>query len=155
MWSQDESKTIVTNIPEVKPVSVKLEVANIDGDGMTFAAAEYLLSQIGSNVRRGKLALKFWKTDNEVLDHQAERFTDDQSSKHTVDDTVLKVDKEELQSSFPLSARETLKAALVHFGKKWYRRISFIWRHLIQIVDCFSKLWVSRSESQFFFLNFF
>ena len=125
----------------------------MDGDGITFATAKYLLSRIGSNVRRGKLALKFWKTDNEVLDHQAERFTDDQSSKQTIDDTVPKVNKDELQRSFPSSAKETFKAALVHFGKKWYRRISFIWRHLIQIVGSFSKLWVSRSESQIFFFN--
>lgn len=133
-----------TDIPDIKPVSDKLEVVSIDGDGLPSSAEKIWLSWIASSTRRGKLTLKFWKSDNELLEHQADSSTNIQVSKPKIDGIVSKVDKEEPRSSFPLSARETFKAALVHFGKKWYRRISFVWRHLMQIIGSFSKLWVSR-----------
>ncbi|KAF4353662.1 hypothetical protein G4B88_020113 [Cannabis sativa] len=44
------------------------------------------------------------------------------------------------QDEFPLSARETFKAAVIHFGKKWYRRISFLWKHLTKILGSILKL---------------
>ena len=144
MWSQDESESSATDIPEKKSESDKLKGPNMEEGGLTFAAAKFWLNWLGSSARRGKLTLKIWKTDDELLEHQADSSIDSQSSGPTVDDIVVKTDKEEPQSSFPLSARETFKAALVHFGKKWYRRISFLWKHLTIILGSISKLWVSR-----------
>lgn len=151
MWSQDDSESSVTDIPDRKSVSEKLEVANMDEDGLKFAAPKFWLSLIGSSSRRGKQTLKFWKTDDEDLEHQADSSINSQSSDPSIDDTVVKPDKEEPRSSFPLSARDTFKAALVHFGKKWYRRISFLWKHLTRILGSISKLWVSRLRQMFFF----
>ncbi|EXB87382.1 hypothetical protein L484_016729 [Morus notabilis] len=141
LWSRDAAEPTGTDIPDIKPVSDKLEVVSVDGDGLTSSAEKIWLSWIASSTRRGKLTLKFWKSDNELLEHQADSSTNIQVSKPKIDGIVSKVDKEEPRSSFPLSARETFKAALVHFGKKWYRRISFVWRHLMQIIGSFSKLW--------------
>ncbi|PON68392.1 Membralin [Parasponia andersonii] len=141
LWSQDESESSVTDIPDRKSVPDKLDVADMDEDGLTFAAAKFWLSWIGSSARRSKLSLKFWKTDNELLEHQADSSINSHSSDPAVDVMVIKSDKEEPRSSFPLSARETFKAPLVHFGKKWYRRISFLWKHLTKILGSISKLW--------------
>lgn len=54
---------------------------------------------------------------------------------------VIKVSKVDPRSSFFLSARESIKAAITHFCKKWYRRLSFIWRHATQVIRTFQKLW--------------
>ena len=129
----------------METVKVKLEGANVDGDGLTFLASKFWLNWIGSGARRDKLAWKFWKTDNEPLEQQAEPSVSSQSPKRTVDDTATKIDKEERHSSFPVSARETFKAAIFHFGKKWYKRLLFIWRHAMQVARSFWKLWVGKS----------
>lgn len=149
MWSHDETEPTKTDIPNVITVSDKFEVVNKDGAGLTFSVEKFWLSWIGSSARKGKLTLKFWKSDSELLEHQPDSSTNIQISKSTIDDIVSKVDKEEPRSSFSLSARETFKAALGHFGKKWYRRISFVWRHLIRIIGSFSKLWVSKLRQSF------
>ncbi|XP_062176477.1 membralin-like protein At1g60995 [Alnus glutinosa] len=141
LWSQNESESNAIDVPDMKTVTEKLEVANVDGDGLTFMAAKFWLNWIGSGARRDKPAWKFWKTDNELLEQQAEPSVSSQSPRPTVDDAVTKLDKEERRSSFPVSARETFKAAIFHFGKKWYKRLLFIWRHAIQVARSFWKLW--------------
>ncbi|KAG6600360.1 Membralin-like protein, partial [Cucurbita argyrosperma subsp. sororia] len=90
--------------------------------------------------RRGKYAPKIWKSDTEILEHQAECTGVDQCSKAAVDDTVIKLDKEELHISFLISVKETFKAAIVHFGRRWHRRILFICRHTKQILNSLWKL---------------
>ncbi|XP_065629140.1 membralin-like protein At1g60995, partial [Quercus suber] len=139
LWSHNESESNAIDVPGLKTVTNKLENANVDGDGLTFLASKFWLNWVGSGTRRSKLAWKFWKTDTELLEHQAETSMSCQSSKPTVDDTVIKIDKE--RRSFPLSARETFKAAVFHFGKKWYKRLLFIWRHAVQLIRSFWKLW--------------
>ncbi|XWS67936.1 hypothetical protein CRYUN_Cryun04dG0047600 [Craigia yunnanensis] len=140
LWSQNESEPAVVNNPDLETVTENVEVANVD-DGLMFLAAKFWLNSFGSSARRGKLALKFWKTDGELIEQQAESSTDCESSKPTIDDVVVKIEKEETRNGFSLSAKQTFKAAVVHFGKKWYRRLSFIWRHAIQIFGSFQKLW--------------
>jgi hypothetical protein len=146
LWLQNESESNAIDVPDMKTVTEKLEVANVDGDGLTFMAAKFWLNWIGSGARRDKPAWKFWKTDNELLEQQAEPSVSSQSPRPTVDDAVTKLDKEERRSSFPVSARETFKAAIFHFGKKWYKRLLFIWRHAMQVARSFWKLWVSKSR---------
>lgn len=123
---------MINEVPNTKFVTDKLEFSNVDGDGLTSFAAKFWLNWIGSTARRGKLALK---SDTEILDHQAD------SSMPNVDDAVIKTEIQESRSSFPLSAKETFKAALIHFSKKWHRRLSFLWKHATHIVG---SLWVSR-----------
>lgn len=110
---------------------------------MTFLAAKVWLNWIVSCARKGKLALKFWKSDTEHLEPQAESSSNSKISKPAVDNAVLKIDKVEPWASFPVTAKESFKAALVHFYRKWYRRLSFFWRHALQILGNFQKLWVS------------
>lgn len=121
-----------------------MEISDVSGDKLPFLASKLWWNWIGSGARRGKLVLKFWKTQTEFLEHQAETSTSNQNTRPVGEDAVIKIDKEDPPKSFTLSAKETLKAAIIHFGKKWYRRISFIWRHTMQIIGSFQKLWVSR-----------
>ncbi|XVF67693.1 hypothetical protein PTKIN_Ptkin10aG0142000 [Pterospermum kingtungense] len=140
LWSRNKSEPTVINNPDLETVTENVEVANGDDGGLMSLAANFLLNWFGSDSWRGKLALKFWKTDGELIEQQAESSVDGESSKPTTDDVVVK-SEEETHNGFTLSAKKTFKAAVVHFGKKWYRRLSFIWRHAIQIFGSFKKLW--------------
>ncbi|KAF7803627.1 membralin-like protein [Senna tora] len=141
LWSYNDSESNRINSPDVKTIPDELEVSDVDGDGLAFLATQFWLNWIGSNAKRGKLAFKFWKPDTERLEHQAETSISSQKSNSLVEDAVIKGDKDGPRASFSFSAKETLKAAVMHFEKKWYRRISFICRHTKQIIGSFQKLW--------------
>ncbi|KAG5000613.1 hypothetical protein JHK87_021685 [Glycine soja] len=141
LWSHNDSESNRIDPPETKIVKDKMEISDVSGDKLTFLASKLWGNWIGSGARRGKLVLKFWKTQTEFLEHQAETSTSNQNTRSVGEDSVIKIDKEDPPKSFTLSAKETLKAAIIHFGKKWYRRISFIWRHTMQIIGSFQKLW--------------
>lgn len=139
LWSQNDSELNVEDVSGGETVRESLEVAN-DEDELTFLAAKFWLNWFGSGARRGKLAPKLWKSDTEILEHQTENTGVDQCSKAAVDDTVIKLEKEELHISFLISVKETFKAAIVHFGRRWNRRILFICRHTKQILTSLWKL---------------
>lgn len=141
MWSHNESESSIADSPIEETVSDKLVLLDVDEDGLTYLAPKLWMNWIGSSAKKGKLALKFWKTDSELLEHQPGSSPSSDSSA-PVDD-VARIDKVETRSSFPVSAKETFKAAIVHFGKKWHRRLSFIWRYAVQLIQSFQKLWVS------------
>ncbi|XWS40036.1 hypothetical protein CRYUN_Cryun18bG0105600 [Craigia yunnanensis] len=139
LWSRSDSEPAVVNNPDLKTVTENVEVANVDDDGL-FLAVKFWLNWFGSSARRGKLALKFWHTDGELIEQQSESSNNGESSKPTFDDAVVKIE-EETRNGLSLLAKQTFKAAVDRFGKKWYRRLSFIWRHAIQIFGSFQKLW--------------
>ena len=64
-------------------------------------------------------------------------------SEENADDTFVKIDKEEPRSSFSVSAKETVRAAILRFPKKFYRRISFILQHTARFLRGVRKIWVS------------
>ncbi|XP_039157262.1 membralin-like protein At1g60995 isoform X2 [Eucalyptus grandis] len=81
LWSQNEIALDRRDLPDSGHAEGKVEVQNVDGKGLTLLAAKYWLNWIVSGVRQGKLVLKFWKTDNELSDHQAETFPSSQNSR--------------------------------------------------------------------------
>ncbi|XP_023552859.1 uncharacterized protein LOC111810384 [Cucurbita pepo subsp. pepo] len=139
LWSQNDSELNIEDAPGGETVRESLEVAN-DEDELTFLAAKFWLNWFDSGIRRGKLAPKLWKSDTEILEHQAESTGVDQCSRAAADDTVIKLDKEELHISFLISVEETFKAAIVQFGRRWNRQILFICRHTKQILTSVWKL---------------
>lgn len=145
MWSPNDFDSNTIDPPETEVVKDKMEVSDVSRDDLTFLGSKFWWNWIGSGARRGKLMFMSWKTDSEFPEHQAETSTSSQNSRPTVEDAAVKFDKEEPRNSFTSSAKETLKAAIIHFGKKWYRRISFVLRHTLQIIGSFQKLWVSRN----------
>lgn len=86
LWSRNESESNAINVPDKETATDSLN-AN-DGDGLTFFAAKVWLNWICSGVRRGKLALKFWKSDMEHLEPQAE-FSHCWSGSHHVSQSSL------------------------------------------------------------------
>ncbi|KOM54064.1 hypothetical protein LR48_Vigan09g272300 [Vigna angularis] len=140
LWSHNDSESNRINPLETEVVKDNVELSDASGDKLTFLASKFWWNWIGLGSRRGKLVFKFWKTDAEFIEHQAETSTGNQNTWPVAEDTVIKID-EEPPKSFTLSAKETLQAAIIHFGKKWYRRISFIWRHTMRIIGSFQKLW--------------
>ncbi|CAK9156062.1 unnamed protein product [Ilex paraguariensis] len=135
LWSQNDSECTLLNVPDKETDSNNLEFANVDGYGPKF-----WLNWFGSGAWRGKFALKFWKTDNEFLEPQQETSAGCESLKAVVDDTVLRINKDEPRSRFLTSAKESFKTAIIHLGRKWYGRLSFIWRLAKRILR---GLWVS------------
>ncbi|GAV61133.1 Membralin domain-containing protein [Cephalotus follicularis] len=89
----------------------------------------------------GKLSLKFWNSESELLERQSGIPTNSESIRPPVDAAAVKTDEEEPHNSFSGSAKETFKAAVIHIGIKWQRRLSFIWRHAMQILSSFHKFW--------------
>lgn len=140
LWLLNGSGSNVTDVLGVETATTTVEVANVDEDELTFSAANFWLNWIGSNAWKSNLAFKFRKPDSKLLD-QVESSGNSQSSKSVADDAVIKINEEELHN-FPLSAKETFKAAIVHCGKKWCKRLSFIWRCIIQIFGSFQQIWV-------------
>ncbi|GLT30545.1 hypothetical protein SLA2020_053390 [Shorea laevis] len=141
LWSQNESEPNVVEIPDRRIATENLEAATVEGDGLTFLATKLWMNWIGWADRRGKLTLKLWNPDAEFHKHLVESSTNSESSKSTVDDVASKVEKGEAHHSFPFSVKQTVKAAISHFGKKWHRRLSFIWKLAVQIFGGFQKLW--------------
>ncbi|RID79803.1 hypothetical protein BRARA_A02511 [Brassica rapa] len=62
-------------------------------------------------------------------------------SEENADDTFVKIDKEEPRSSFSVSAKETVRAAILRFPKKFYRRISFVLQHTARFLSGVRKIW--------------
>ncbi|KAL4308672.1 hypothetical protein GQ457_01G000640 [Hibiscus cannabinus] len=120
LWSRNESESDVTK---------NVEVASVNAEGLMFLDSKFWLNW-----------LKFWNTDGELIEQHAESSTNGEISKPNIEDVVSKSEKEETHNGFSLSLKQTFKAAVVHFGKKWYIRLSFIWRHTVQIFGSLHKL---------------
>lgn len=114
--------------------------------GLALLAAKSWFNWIVSAVRREKLVLKVWKNDNELFEDHSETFLSNENSKSTPDEPSTGTDKEERRYKFSWSAKETLKVAIAHFGRKWYRRLLFMGKLVKQIAGSFWKLWVRSTH---------
>ncbi|KAL8159144.1 hypothetical protein V2J09_000681 [Rumex salicifolius] len=103
---------------------------DIPDNGFTSLATKLWFSWINSGVRNRKSGFKFWKSDNDLLDSQSQSSGDANIMKHVVLDG--RSDKEEPHETFPMLAKQSLKAFVVHFFTKWHRRLSFLWWHGIR-----------------------
>ncbi|KAJ0254616.1 Membralin-like protein [Hirschfeldia incana] len=63
------------------------------------------------------------------------------SEENTDDNTFVKIDKEDPRSSFSVSAKETVRAAVLRFPKKFYKRISFVLQHTARFLRGVRKIW--------------
>ncbi|KAI8556823.1 hypothetical protein RHMOL_Rhmol05G0285500 [Rhododendron molle] len=127
LWSQNESQYEVIDVSVKESESKNLKVE--DGDELTFFATEFWLNWIGSSTKKGKLAMKSWKSDYDIVEPHAEVCTSGESSNPAVDDGVPKINKEESRFRFPISAKESFKAVVFRICRKWDGRLSFCWRH--------------------------
>ncbi|XAR51068.1 hypothetical protein NMG60_11005596 [Bertholletia excelsa] len=132
LWTQNESQYDAIDVPgkERETESLKVEY----GDGLTFLVRNFWLNWISSGSKKGKVTLKFWKTENELRETQPEISSRDESFKPAVDDVIPKISKEESRFRFPISAKESFKAVIIRICRKWYGRLSFCWRHVKRIL---------------------
>uniref|UniRef100_A0A6N2MPU3 Membralin n=1 Tax=Salix viminalis TaxID=40686 RepID=A0A6N2MPU3_SALVM len=156
LWSQNESESnvfidhdgdhddvsdddhVVTSVTDHQ---VELPIAD-QGDGVDpFLTAKIWFDWIGSGARKGKLDFKFWKTTDVEHNQQDNTKSSNLPVLDNVPPAAAKMDKLDARSSFPISVKETVKAAVNHFGKKWHRRLSFIWRLAKKILRGFQMLW--------------
>ncbi|KAG2262218.1 hypothetical protein Bca52824_069297 [Brassica carinata] len=63
------------------------------------------------------------------------------TSEENADNPLAKIDKEETRGSFSVSAKETVRAAILRFPKKFYRRLSFVLQYTARILRGVRKIW--------------
>lgn len=136
LWSQNEPQYDAKYVIDQDTTANDQKVADQSVDESTSLGAQFWSNWVSSSGRSGKSALKFWKSDNELLESQPETST----SSDNVEDTFRKTKKDESRSKFPLSAKESLKAAIFRIIRKWHGRFSFLWKHSTRILG---SLWVS------------
>ncbi|KAK2978401.1 hypothetical protein RJ640_026832, partial [Escallonia rubra] len=134
LWSQNQTQYDAMTVPDKDFETENLKVSNANEDGYNLLAAKFWLNWISSGARQGSLALNIWNFEDDLYELQPETSTSSGSPKTSVDDAAPKLNKDESRSSFSLSAKESLRAAINRIGLKWYRRFSFFWRHANRIL---------------------
>ncbi|XP_071696830.1 membralin-like protein At1g60995 isoform X2 [Rutidosis leptorrhynchoides] len=134
LWSQNEPQYDANNVIEQETIANDQKVVDQSVDGSTFLDAQFWSNWVSSSGRSGKSALKFWKYNNEHLESQPETSTNSDNA----EDTFRKNKKDESRIRFPMSAKESLKAAMLHIIQRWHGRFSFIWKHSTRILG---SLW--------------
>lgn len=145
LWSQNKPGYDAMDAPKRETENAILKATNVDGDGLPLFGTKSWLTWISSGAKMGKSPLKFWSTDNDVIESQQEASVSSESFKTAADDMVVKKIKDGSRGRFFLSPKESTKAAIVHLGRKWHGRISFFWRLAKRILG---GLWV-RNLCQF------
>lgn len=138
LWSQNEFEYDVISVPDKETNNGNQEVSHADADGPTLLSARLWLDWISHGAGRGNSLLKFWKNHDDALESQADGSAGSDDSLTPTDD-VLKTNKDGSRGRFYISPKESVKAALVLLGRKWYRRISLVWRFAKRILG---GLWV-------------
>ncbi|CAA2934360.1 S3 self-incompatibility locus-linked pollen [Olea europaea subsp. europaea] len=128
LWSQNKPEYDAIDAPKRETENAILKATNVDGDGLPLFGTKSWLTWISSGAKVGKSPLKFWSTDNDVIESQQEASVSSESFKTAADDMVVKKIKDGSRGRFFLSPKESTKAAIVHLGRKWHGHISFFWR---------------------------
>ncbi|XXG65824.1 hypothetical protein AAC387_Pa05g3436 [Persea americana] len=138
LWSQYTDDSYMTNIPQQGSSTESLKIPE-SGDGFTFFATKLWSNWIGSGAKRGKLIFRSWKNDKEFLDPQTDNAADHSSSKLAADGAEIAVDAEVQRVGFPLYAKESLKAAVIHFRNKFHLLFPSLWRNAKLLLGSFSQ----------------
>lgn len=131
LWSHNnECVYEEINVPQTETDAKTDETLNADGDDSPPLASTSWANWISSDMRRMvKSRLEFWKTENDaVLESQREVSVGSERFKPVSDDATVKASKQAPRNRFFVSPKESLRAAIVHIGKKWHGRLSFFLR---------------------------
>ena len=127
LWTWNESEYNEINGLEGRYADGKSEVESANGDEPTILSAKLGLDWLTSGAIRDKSPLKLWRTYGEFLESQTEGSTVGEGSEQPADDGVHKINKDASHGRFYRSPKESLKATIVHQGRKWHGRVSFLW----------------------------
>ncbi|CAN8245057.1 unnamed protein product [Cochlearia groenlandica] len=102
--------------------------------GVKLAEAELLqikITSAGLWSPNGESTPSYVRQAEAATDKLEVSITDKETSRseENADDVFVKIDKEVPRSSFSVSAKETVRAAILRFLKRWYKRLSFVLRH--------------------------
>lgn len=136
LWSPREPQYDANNVIDKETKVNSLKVADENIDESTFLDGQFWTNKVSSSGKSEKSTSKFGKSDNELLESQPEIST----TNDNLEDTYRKLKKDESRSWFPISAKESLKAAIFRIIRKWHLRFSFLWKHSTRILG---SLWVS------------
>lgn len=117
------------------------KIPDVLGDEFTILTAKFWSNWIGSSARRSKLIFKSWKSDKEAIETQIDNALSSAASRTVFDEKDNKVEIEELHSAPPVSARESLKAALVQFCNRWRMHVFSFWKCTKQVLENACHLW--------------
>lgn len=120
---QNESESNLVYISDGHSTIDKFTEPDAHGDDLNFFAVNYWFNWICSSARRGKLNFDFWKDYDGLFGEQSET-TDRKTS--TLFGSDGKVDTEEPYETFPMFSKQSFKAIISQFSRKWHRRLSFI-----------------------------
>ncbi|PIA25332.1 hypothetical protein AQUCO_11800015v1 [Aquilegia coerulea] len=141
LHSYTEVESNAIDYPVLPPSAENVEVPTVDGDGSTFWGAKFWLNWIGSGARRSKLVLKSSKADNEYLEPQTDSSIDVISSKPVGDEKENTASIEDSYTSLSVSVRESFRAVIIRFCRRWQMRFSFFLRHARHLLWSFRQLW--------------
>ncbi|KAG8383331.1 hypothetical protein BUALT_Bualt04G0001400 [Buddleja alternifolia] len=151
LWSHNESVYDVIDVPDKAGIDYETQkTTKVDGHDSSLLASKLWLSWISSDPRRRKPPLEFWKTDNDISESPREVSVSSESFKPASNDATVKVSKDASRSRIFISPKESLRAAIIHIGKKWHGRLSFFLRLARRILG---GLWV-RNDIAGINLNF-
>lgn len=118
------------------------KIPDVSGDEFTILTAKFWSNWIGSSARRSKLIFKSWKSDKEAIVTQIDNALSSAASRTVFDEKNDKAEIEELHSSPPVSARESLRAALAHVFNRWRMHLFSFWKWTKQLFENAGHLWV-------------
>ena len=123
------------------------KILEVNGDKFNILASKFWSTWVGPGARRSKLMFRTWKGDKE-FEPQSENTADT-----TVTTTIPGIPDLNAAGDgsvhYPLSAKESFKAAMTYLFRKWYVRAVSFWRNIKQLTENTLQLMV-RSLTRIF-----
>lgn len=127
LWAQSAADQNIVDFQQ-ETLTENSKIPEVNGDEFTILTAKFWSNWLGSGARRSKLIFRSWKSDKEFLEPQLENAADSSISKAVLDEADIKVSTEG-HKGLPLSSRESIKAAVLHFFTKWHMRLTSFWKN--------------------------
>ncbi|EHA8589256.1 membralin-like protein [Cocos nucifera] len=131
LCAQSTADRNVVDFQKQETLTENSKIPEMNGDEFTILTAKFWSNWLGSGATRSKMIFTFWKSDKEFLEPQLENAADGSISNAVLDGTDIEACTEG-HKGLPVSARESLKAALFHFFSKWHIHFISFWKNAKQ-----------------------
>lgn len=143
LWGQSADNQDAADFDKQGTYTESYRIPIINDDGFTVLTAKFWSNWIGSGSRRSKLT-KSWETDREPL---AENNLDRSIDKTVPDEVNIKDGEEELHIGPLSTAKESFKATIIRYWKRWQVHFSSFWGNTKQSVESGSELWNTAGKN--------
>ncbi|XP_021836099.2 membralin-like protein At1g60995 [Spinacia oleracea] len=127
LLTQNDSEPNFEDISSERTLFDEPREPDAHGEEFNLFAVNYWFSWITSGAKRGKLDFKFWKNYYEYSETLSETTSDGKGSKLAANDG--RIEREEPYETFSMFSKQSARAVILHFFRKWHRRLSFFWKH--------------------------